>query len=220
MKNNKILLIGGGGHCHSVLDSLLQLDVYSDIGIVDTKENIGKSILSNEIIGTDDDLYNLYKEGYKDAFVTVGSIGNTELRRRLFHLIEMVGYNIPNIIDPSSVVSVNARLGNGIFIGKNVTINTGVEINEGAIINTGSIIEHDCKINKFVHISPGVVLCGDVIIGENTHIGANSIVKQQVSIERDSIIGMGSVVLNNIAENSIAYGNPCKLKSNKSKREL
>jgi len=29
--NKKILLIGGGGHCKSVLDSLLDLDEYDDI---------------------------------------------------------------------------------------------------------------------------------------------------------------------------------------------
>jgi hypothetical protein len=30
--NRKILLIGGGGHCKSVLDSLISLNAFSEIG--------------------------------------------------------------------------------------------------------------------------------------------------------------------------------------------
>ena len=38
----KIVLIGGGGHCHSVIDVIEQENKYEIIGIVDIKENIGK----------------------------------------------------------------------------------------------------------------------------------------------------------------------------------
>lgn len=38
----KIVLIGGGGHCHSVDDVLEQTNKYEIIGIVDIKKNIGK----------------------------------------------------------------------------------------------------------------------------------------------------------------------------------
>ncbi|MGJ0342804.1 acetyltransferase, partial [Aliarcobacter cryaerophilus] len=41
----KIVLIGGGGHCHSVIDVIEQTNKYEIIGIVDTKENIGKKVL-------------------------------------------------------------------------------------------------------------------------------------------------------------------------------
>ena len=53
-------------------------------------------------------------------------------------------------------------------------------------------------------------MCGEVQIGEYTHVGARSVVKQQVKIGANTLIGMGSVVLKNIPENVMAYGNPCK----------
>ena len=34
----KIVLIGGGGHCHSVIDVIEQENKYEIIGIIDTKE--------------------------------------------------------------------------------------------------------------------------------------------------------------------------------------
>jgi len=43
MKKN-ILLIGGGGHCRSVLDTIFELNEYLKLGIIDKKENIGKKL--------------------------------------------------------------------------------------------------------------------------------------------------------------------------------
>lgn len=217
--NNRILLIGGGGHCKSVLDSLITSSNFTDIAIIDTKKNLGKEILNRKIIGTDDDLEKLFEEGYKNAFITVGSIGDTRLRRKLFNMVNRIGFNIPSIIDSSAVVSKNTRIARGIFVGKNAVINAGAIISEGTIINTGTIIEHDCRVDEFAHIAPGAVLCGDVVIEENVHIGARAVIKQQIRIGNDSTIGMGSVVLDDIPPNSIAYGNPCVINSNKAKRE-
>ncbi|MDD2476655.1 MAG: acetyltransferase, partial [Dysgonamonadaceae bacterium] len=206
----KILLVGGGGHCKSVLDSLLELEQFSEIGILDKKEKMGEKILGVSVIGGDEDLPQLFTEGYKYAFVTVGGIGNSKLRIALFNKLSGIGFKIPNIIAPSAVVSSHVNLETGIFIGKNVVINAGSTIKKCAIINTGVIIEHDCFVGAFAHVASGSVLSGGVQIGENTHIGANSVIKQRLKIGSDSIIGMGSVVLKDMEDNIIAYGNPCK----------
>lgn len=209
--NKKILLIGGGGHCKSVIDSLLDLNEYTEIGIVDKKQNIGNSIMGIPIVGCDDDLLMLFNKQYTHAFVTVGSIGNPVLRIKLFTILSEIGYEIPVIIDPSSNVSKHSiTIEQGVFVGKQSIVNAATVIKKGAIINSGSIVEHDCNIGKFAHISPGTVLGGEVVIGDNSHIGLNVTIKQQVTIGSNSIIGMGSVVLKNIKDNMLAYGNPCR----------
>jgi sugar O-acyltransferase (sialic acid O-acetyltransferase NeuD family) len=210
MMNKKILLLGGGGHCKSVLDSLLPSELYAEISIIDKLENIGKTILNIPIIGCDDDLPRLHQQGYTHAFITLGSVGNPAARIKLFSKIECLGFEIPNIVDQTAIVSKHTILGIGVFIGKNVVINTGSSVGKGAIINTSATIEHDCIIEDYVHIAPGAVLNGEVHIGCNTHIGANSVVKQQLRIGSKAIIGMGSVVLHDIGDNVLCYGNPCK----------
>lgn len=210
MMSRKLLLIGGGGHCKSVIDSLLSTKQYIEIGIIEKKDQKGESLLNIPIIGCDDDLIELYHQGYNEAFITLGSTGNPENRTKLFNLIEKIGFNIPNIIDPTATISKDAKLGKGIFVGKNSVINVGVSVEDGAIINTSSTIEHDCKIGKLVHIAPGSVLCGEVKVDGYTHIGAGSIIKQQITIGANTMIGMGSVVLRNIGDNMLAFGNPCK----------
>ncbi|MDD3350330.1 MAG: acetyltransferase [Eubacteriales bacterium] len=199
----KLLLIGGGGHCKSVLDSLLPTREYSEIGIIEKSAEIGDSIFGIPIIGVDEDLPRLFRQGYKNAFFAVGSTANPTMRVKFFQELKDYGFQIPNIIDPSAAVSPYAKLGRGVFVGKNAVINADVEIGNGTIINTAAIIEYECRIGNFVHIAPTAVLTGAVEVGDYTHIGTGCIVKKKVSIGSYAMIGAGVVVANNIRDGMI-----------------
>src|SRR5574344_2561890 len=100
----KIVLIGGGGHCHSVIDVIEQTNKYEIIGIVDIKKNIGKKVLDYEIIACDDDLEELFKT-CKKAVITIGHIKTNELRKKLFEKAKNIGFDFPTIISPLAYVS-------------------------------------------------------------------------------------------------------------------
>ncbi len=204
----KILLIGGGSHCHSVLDAILASDLYDEIGIVD---NVVSSYLGVPVIGNDDDIPTLFKAGWTYGFITVGSVGDTKIRRRLYKMVKMHGFKVPSVIDATAIIGQGVHIEDGVFIGKRAVINAGSSIGACAIINTGAIIEHDCEIGAFSHISPGTILCGQVKIGDDSHVGAGSVVKQMIEIGDNALIGAGSVVVKNIPDNVKAYGNPCKV---------
>jgi sugar O-acyltransferase (sialic acid O-acetyltransferase NeuD family) len=208
-QNKKILLLGAGGHCQSVADSLLDLSIYQEIGLVGKAEAVS-SCMGLAEVGKEEDLEKLFRAGYTDAFISLGSIGDTSVRRRIYRELKRIGFNIPNIIDQSSIVSSRARLGEGIYVGKRAVINACTQIGSGAIINTGSIVEHSCWLGDFAHIAPGSVICGDVYVGESSHIGAGSVVKQGRRIGSHTMIGMGSIVLQDIGDEVTAYGNPCR----------
>lgn len=211
MANKRILLVGGGGHCKSILDSLLEMGLYDDIGIIEKSSAEKRDILGIPVIGTDGDFWNLFDAGWTDAFISLGSLGNPSRRHFLFDALIKIGFAVPSIVDRTAVVSANVRLDPGVFIGKRAIVNTGAHIGACAIINTGAVVEHDCVVGAFAHISSGTVLCGDITIGSNTHIGAGSVIRQQLVIGNDSILGIGSVVTKNIPEYVIAYGNPCHI---------
>lgn len=210
MKYKKLLLIGGGGHCKSVIDVLNAINDYDEISIIDIKEKFGDKVLGRSVVGNDDDLQKFYSQGYKFAFITVGGIGASKLRKNLYNKVKCIGFSQISIIDPSAVVSEYARIGQNVFVGKKAVINAEAIIGDSAIINTASIIEHECVIGSFAHIAPGAVLCGQVTIGEETHIGANSVVKEGIIIGSKSVIGMGSVVVRDVGSGVTTFGNPIK----------
>lgn len=206
----KIILLGGGGHCRSIIDTIQTSNLYEIVGIIDLEQNIGQYINEIEILDSDENLMKYKKSGVENAFISIGSIGNTSIRRKLYDLAKRIGFNIPKIVDNTAIVAKDAEIFGGTFVGKGAIINTKAIIGFNCIINSGSIVEHDCSIDDFVHIASGTTLCGGVKIGENSHIGANSTVIQYKTIGENVIIGAGSVVTKNINTNVKAYGNPCK----------
>lgn len=205
-----ILLIGGGGHCKSVIDCIHSAGKYRIAAILDSKENKGKNICGYPISHTDDDLEDLHKIGINNAFITVGTTGKFQLRKHLYQKAKAFGFEFPVICDQSAIVSKNAIIEEGVFIGKNSVINTDAIINRMAIINTGAIIEHDCLIDEFAFISIGVKISGNVKIGYETFIGAGATIVQGISIAEHCLIGAGSVVVKNIEAHSKAFGVPCR----------
>lgn len=206
---NRILLLGGGGHFRSVLDSLMSLESYDEIGIID--RDTAASVPGVHVVGTDDDLPRLREAGWQSAFITVGSVGATGLRRKLFALAKEAGFLMPSIIDRTAIIARGTMIGEGVFVGKRAVVNFGSVIGDGAIVNTGAIVEHDCAVGAFAHISPGAVLCGQVAIGADTHVGAGSVIRQGIRIGGGSLIGAGSVVVKDVPDHVTAYGNPCRV---------
>lgn len=206
-----IILLGGGGHCKSVIDSINGSSKYRIVGVLDLKEKIGETINGVEVIGEDNDLIYYREQGVKNAFVTMGGIGDNSLRIKLYHLAKSIGYDMSSIIDKTAILSIDTKIGEGTFVGKGSIINTNVNIGENCIINTGVIIDHDSSVSASCHIAPGTTISGGVHIGNGTHLGTNSSVIQNIRIGSNTIIGAGSVVVKDIGSNNKAYGNPCRV---------
>lgn len=202
----KLVLIGGGGHCKSVIDIVKCLNLYDNVVITDPCIPVDKRILGIRVVGNDDTLAELKKSGFNEAFITVGSIKSTELRQSLYNKAYDLGFVFPNIIAPSASISQSVRMEDGIFIGKGAIVNADVYIAKMAIINTGTIIEHECNVGKYSHIAVGSILCGGVSIGNHSLVGAGTTVIQGTSIGNHTIIGAGSTVLCDVEDNQIVKG--------------
>ena len=207
-----IILIGGGGHCKSVIDTLLKSNQFQKIGIVDEIGRVGQKVLGIDVVGSDKDLARLKSQGFNHAFITIASQDLLKKRTKLFGELEKLGFIIPNIIDTTAILASKVDLQYGIYIGKSVIINSNSVINKGAIINTASLIEHDSIIDDFCHIAPRACIAGNCKIGKNTFIGMNASIKQNITIGNNVVIGMGAVVLNNVENNSTVLGNPGKVR--------
>lgn len=190
----KIVLVGGSGHCKVIIDAIISAGKYDIEGIVDLNLNAGEKVLGVSVIGKDDILPELFKKGIKKAFISVGSVGDCALRKGLYEKITQIGFDTPVIIHPSAVIGRGVEIKKGTFVAASATINSGTKIGRNAIINTSSSIDHDCEIGDFVHIAPGVTLSGGVKVGAETHIGIGSDVIQNTKIGRRCFVAAGSLV--------------------------
>lgn len=192
MKKEKIILIGGGGHCKSVIDVIESTGKYLIFGIIDIKENIGKKILGHEIIGCDDNIPSLIKQ-CANFHISFGHIKSNELRVKTFNAIKTYGGKFPVIISPVTYVSKHAQIAEGTIVMHHAFINAGVKIGSNTIINSKALIEHDAVIGNHCHISTGSIINGGVEVGDNTFFGSGSVSKQYSKIPADSFVKANSL---------------------------
>ncbi len=199
-------MLGGGGHCKSVLDALLRMDKYTEIVITDPFLKPGSVIMGCKVIGNDEVLPKLRESGFTDAFITLGSLTDTRIRRNLSDRIDDLSFSIPVIADPTAVISDYSQIGEGTFLGKNSVINADAKIGRHCIINTGAILEHECEVGDFCHISVGTILCGNVHVGNDSFIGSGTTVIQGISVGHDAVVGANSTVLRSVEDGRTVYG--------------
>lgn len=200
----QILILGDGGHAASLVDILERENKYKIAGYV-VNDQMTACNVEHPIIGTDDDLLNLYKSGIRNAVIGLGYLGKSDLREKLYERLKEIGFRLPVIRDPSAIVSEHAEIGEGTSIGKGTIVNAGAEIGKMCIINTGAIIEHDCIVEDFAHISVGTVLCGSVQVGKASFVGANATVIQNKVIGSNCIVGAGEIIRKNVENNNMVF---------------
>ena len=118
----KLILLGGGGHCKSCIDVIEQEGKYKIVGILDVGELVGQKLLGYEYIGTDADISKYVDEGY--AFlITVGQINTSSVRQKLFSLLNKNNAQIATVISPHAYLSKHADIGKGTIIMHDALVN-------------------------------------------------------------------------------------------------
>ena len=205
----QLVLIGGGGHCKSVIE-VAERTGYTILGILDVPAEVGKSVLGYPVIGTDDDI-----PSYVDRasfVVTVGQIKDASLRMRLHEKVKAAGGKLPVLIASTAHVSAHAHIGEGTVIMNFAMVNADAEIGAGCIINTYANIEHDAVVGDFCHISTGTMINGNCRVGNDVFIGSQSVMANGTSVCDGCVIGAGSLVRKSFAIKGLYSGNPAILK--------
>lgn len=206
----KLILIGGGGHCKSCIEVIESTGEYEIVGILDLPSKIGEKVLDYEVIGSDIDIATFIQKGIENYIVTLGQIHSATLKKQMFENIYAQEGISPTIISNCAIVSTRAKIGTGTIIMHGAIVNADVQIGDNCIINNQANIEHDVCIGNHVHISTGAVVNGQVNIGDEVLIGSNSVIRNVINICNNVIIGAGSVVTRDIIEPGTYVGNPIK----------
>lgn len=205
----KIVIIGAGEQGRKVLDYIREINVikakYKVEGFLDDSKS-NQKVEGYAVLGGVKDIKN------KKGIWYVVAIGNNYIRAKLLKKIEQHNGNLETIIHPKAEISKSVEIGKGSIIGAGAIIVNNARVGKGVILDSGVIVEHDNIIENYVNISPRSALMGAVKIQEYTWVGGGTIVKDHIKIGKNCIIGLGSVVLQDIPDNSLAYGSPAKIK--------
>lgn len=207
----QLYLYGGGGHAKVILDILHRQNrpvagIADDLIAAHVTQIHGVPVAS-----TTDVLTTLDQANNAETVAWIIAIGNNQTRQAIAETLAAKGYQFTTAIHPTAQVALGVTIAPGTVIMANAVINTDTQVGQHAIINTGATIDHDCVIGDYVHIAPGCSLCGQVTVNTGAMLGVGTKVKPLIQIGAGTTCGAGSVVVQSLPPQVIAYGCPAKV---------
>lgn len=204
--SENLIILGGGEHAKVVAEAIsLQNEKWNLLGYVDPQEDKNTNLAR---LGNDTDIPTLIKQ-YPNVKFILG-VGKNSIRKQLVSKLNIPDSSWAILIHPEASVSEDAIIGKGSVILRRSIIQPGVIIRTHCIINSGTIIEHDSEVGDYSHIAPGAITGGGVKIGAECFIGLGSRVRDHIMVGNKVIVGAGSVVVTDIANDETVVGVPAR----------
>ncbi|MDC6351274.1 acetyltransferase [Zeaxanthinibacter sp. PT1] len=213
MKN--VVIFGASGHGSVVLDCIEQQGKYNVVGFVDSFKKEGRKFNGYEILGSERDLPYL-KDRYniKGGIVAIGD--NWTRKIMVDKILSVVSdFNFINVVHPRTIIGRSVCIGQGTVIMPGTTVNANSIIGDFCILNTNSSLDHDGLMKDYSSLAPMVCTGGNLELGQFSVIGLGTNVIESIIIGDHTVIGAGSLLVNNIPGYVVAYGSPAKIIRNR-----
>jgi sugar O-acyltransferase (sialic acid O-acetyltransferase NeuD family) len=209
--NPQVLVIGSSGHASVLVDAINLAKIYRVSGYLDDTLARGTDRCGYPVLGRLEDAGSICAErGIENAVI---AIGDNWWRRKVYSDLvrDCPDLKFPVVKHPSAVIAASAAIGRGTAILACSHVGAGSRVGEFCVVNTGSSLDHDCVMHEFASMAPGVFMGGLVQLGTCSAIGVGASVSDRISIGKHAVIGTGAVVVRNIPDLVVAYGNPARV---------
>ena len=208
MKN--VVIFGASGHGSVVLDCLEKEGKYNVIGFVDSFKKKGRRQNGYEILGNEYDLPFLMEKF--NLFGGIVAIGDNWTRKIITEKIFKIApdFNFISTIHPSATIGKDVTIGRGVAIMPGVIINANCTIGDYTILNTNSSLDHDSRMAMYSSLAPRVCTGANLDLGKCSAICLAANVIESITIKEHTVVGAGSLVIDDIGSHVVAYGSPAK----------
>jgi sugar O-acyltransferase (sialic acid O-acetyltransferase NeuD family) len=136
------------------------------------------------------------------------AIGDNAVRKNVVARLSAAGHRFATLVHPAAWVAPSAEVHDGAVVFAGAVVQPDAVIGAHTILNTGCSVDHDCRLEPFVHVAPGARLCGAVGVGEGALIGVGAAVIPGVRVGAWARIGAGAAVVRNVPTAATVVGVP------------
>jgi sugar O-acyltransferase (sialic acid O-acetyltransferase NeuD family) len=202
-RRKKLLLIGAGAAAILVLDVVYRANEFMPVGMLDDDKKLhGKTIFGVPVVGDVNQAAALYKDGFFDEAVISISTALV-FRRKVFTELREQGIPFANVIDPSSTVHMNVRMGQGNIILGQCRIGPCTIVGDNNFVSAYANIEHHNRLGSHCTFGPVVSTSGLVEIGSSVKFGTGIFIEPFVKVGDESVVASGAVLVAPVPPNSL-----------------
>ena len=104
------------------------------------------------------------------------------------------------------MVAADAPIGAGVALIALSHVEAATALSDGALINTSASVDHNYMLDPFSSFAPGVVTGGSVHLWTRSGLCLRARVAQRCSIRSVTMVHAGSLALNDLPADVLAYG--------------
>ena len=207
----KLFVYCAGDFGREVCDSVRRLNNlefrWDEISFIDDDEGLGTEFYGTKLLS----FRELLRSYDLSAFEVLVANGESAIRKAIYNKLKSNNVRLATLVDATAIVSDTASLGKGVILTPYCSVSSEAIIGDNVAVNTKAIIGHDVKVGNHSVVSSMVNIGGACSIGEDSYIGMGAQIKEGgIMIGKEVIVGMGSVVYDDIPDGMIALGNPAR----------
>lgn len=201
--NDAVAIFGTGGFAREVACLLHDLGRGDQIVAFHEPDEVYRP---RELLGVAVQPQSAFHPGKQRAIV---GIGNPASRQKVVG--ELPAETVfDTLIHPTAVMSQWVEVGAGSVICAGCVLTCQISIGEHCHLNLNTTVGHDCTFGDFCTVAPGTNISGNCEFGNRVDVGTQASFRQHVRICDDAVIGMGTVVVKDIAEAGTYVGVPAR----------
>lgn len=198
-----LIILGTGVHAQEIAEIVARVNretpTWNLLGYLSAEPSqVGRMLNEHAVLGLPDDLARYPNAALVPNLVDLEAMGEMPVER------------LVSLADPSAFISRTARVGRGCVFYPHTFIGLNARIDDLVFVMAGSVINHDDEIGSWTAITTGVTLAGSVRVEPACYLGQACTVRQHLTIGHHSLIGMGAVVVKDVAPFSVMAGNPAR----------
>ena len=207
----KSVIIGAGTYGEVYLAYLQEAGIEIVGFLDDNPRYINQKVCGIPVLGELDFLACL-KDKY-DVEAVYCPLGNNKLRVEILKCALSLGYEVPNFIHSTVVLSPNVKIGDkGIYILPKTVIMPWCNIHDFVMMSVNSVVSHHTILEEGVFLSFGVNFGASIIAHKYAYIGISATIMTGVhELGENCLIGAGAVVIKDVPQNAIMAGIPAKV---------